>query len=242
MTATLHSIVLDVPDVRRVAEFYATLTGWEASGDESWTDLVLPDGRRVGLQSAPDHVAPRWPDPDHPQQVHLDLLTPDIEAAATRAGELGATRLAAVDAGGSAWVTLADPAGHPFDLCRREGAGDGVATPMGMFGVCLDTQDPATLSRFYATLLGVEVKWEGDEGAMLEQDASLLYFQRVERHVRPQWPDPAHPQQGHLDIRVTDLDATSKVALAAGATRLPGGDETCWVFADPSGHPFCLFP
>jgi hypothetical protein len=76
---------------------------------------------------------------------------------------------------------------------------------------------------------------------MLEQDASVLYFQRIERHVRPQWPDPAHPQQGHLDIRVTDLDAASRAAVAAGAERLPGGNETCWIFADPAGHPLGLF-
>ena len=32
---------------------------------------------------------------------------------------LGATRLA----DGPTWVTLADPAGHPFDLCQRDGVG-----------------------------------------------------------------------------------------------------------------------
>ena len=30
---------------------------------------------------APDHVAPRWPDPAAPQQAHLDLRVPDIDAA-----------------------------------------------------------------------------------------------------------------------------------------------------------------
>ena len=55
-----------------------------------------------------------------------------------------------------------------------------------------------------------------------------------------QWPDPARPQQAHLDIMVDDLDAGEQRALALGATRLNGGGETFRVFADPAGHPFCL--
>ena len=35
-----------------------------------------------------------------------------VEAVAARAEELGAARLA----DGATWITLADPAGHPFDL------------------------------------------------------------------------------------------------------------------------------
>jgi hypothetical protein len=49
------------------------------------------------------------------QQGHLDIVVdgPDhLKAVAARAEELGATRLG----GGASWITLADPAGHPFDL------------------------------------------------------------------------------------------------------------------------------
>jgi predicted enzyme related to lactoylglutathione lyase len=241
MIGQLRSVIFDAPDVPRLAEFYRELTGWTIVDDDpAWTVLALPNQRRLCLQLAPDHVPPRWPDPEHPQHLHLDLLTRDIEAAAARAVELGASRLAATDAGDSAWVTLADPAGHPFDLCRREGAGDGVADPMGLFGVCLDTDDPGRLGRFYAELLGMPVTWEGDVGVLLEGGGASIMFQKVERFVRPQWPDPAHPQQGHLDVLVADIDDAESAALAIGAIRLPGEGGDFRVYADPSGHPFCL--
>jgi hypothetical protein len=47
-----------------------------------------------------------------PQQVHLDLLVDGHEEAAQRAVALGDTRLAE----SATWITLADPAGHPFGL------------------------------------------------------------------------------------------------------------------------------
>lgn len=234
-------MIFDVADVPRLGAFYQTLTGWRIRNDDpGFTVLQLPDGRRVSLQPAPEHVPPGWPDPDHPQQMHLDLLVPDHEAAASRAVELGATRLAATEAEGSAWVTLADPAGHPFDLCRREGAGDGVAEPMGMFAITIDTDEPGPLGRFYADLLGMSVQWEGEPGVLVGNDAATVMFQKVERYVRPQWPDPASSLQAHLDVDVADVDEAERQVLALGASRVPGEGEDFRVYTDPSGHPFCL--
>jgi hypothetical protein len=111
---------------------------------------------------------------------------------------------------------------------------------MGLFGPCLDTDDPAMLARFYSALLSMSVTWEGEEGAAIESDRGAVFIQRVGRYVRPQWPDPAHPQQGHIDVDVADLASAEQEVLALGATRLPGGGDTYRVYADPSGHPFCL--
>jgi hypothetical protein len=75
----------------------------------------------------------------------------------------------------------------------------------------------------------------------LEPGARELAFQRAPSWVPPSWPDPEHPQQLHLDIRVDDADAAERAVLALGARRLPGERETGFrVFADPVGHPFCL--
>jgi hypothetical protein len=65
-------------------------------------------------------------------------------------------------------------------------------------------------------------------------------FQQVSDYTPPQWPNPAHPQQGHLDIMVDDLDTGEARALELGASRLEGEGKTFRVFADPAGHPFCL--
>ena len=169
-----------------------------------------------------------------PQQIHLDLLVDGHEEAAQRAVALGATRLA----DGATWITLADPAGHPFDLCQR----DGVGPQMQLFAVTIDAPDASALARFYADLLGMELTYDGPEGAHIAGGGKSLLFQQVSDYTPPQWPDPAHPQQGHLDVIVDGPDQLAAVGARAeelGATRLDTG--AAWItLADPAGHPFDL--
>ncbi|GAA2840686.1 VOC family protein [Kitasatospora sp. CM 4170] len=114
--------------------------------------------------------------------------------------------------------------------------------------IVLDCPDPAALARFYAGLLGGEVdrpdrRWslDADWSTLHTEDGTVICFQRVADHRPPRWPDPAHPQQVHLDIDVADLDAAEREVLALGATRL--SDAGGWrVYADTAGHPFCLIP
>lgn len=233
VTGRLELVALDAPDIEKLASFYAELAGWEIIRNESdWITMRTGDGQEIAFQQAPDHVAPQWPGQEHPQQFHLDLLVDGYQAAAERAIGLGATRLA----DGPTWVTLADPAGHPFDLCQR----DGVGPVMGLFAVTIDAPDAPALARFYADLLGMEVTYEGPEGALIAGDGRSVMFQQVSGYNSPRWPDPAQPQQAHLDIIVEDLDAGQARALELGASRLNGGGERFRVFADPAGHPFCL--
>jgi catechol 2,3-dioxygenase-like lactoylglutathione lyase family enzyme len=233
VTGRLELVALDAPDIDKLASFYAELTGWEIVRRESgWIAMRTGDGQEIAFQLAPDHVAPQWPGQEHPQQFHLDLLVDGYEAAAERAIGLGATRLG----DGPTWITLADPAGHPFDLCQR----DGIGPAIGLFAVTIDAPDAPALARFYADLLGMEVTYEGPEGALIAGDGKSVMFQQVSAYKPPRWPDPAHPQQAHLDILVDDLDAGEARALELGASRLEGGGEQFRVFADPAGHPFCL--
>jgi len=231
--ARLELVALDAADITALASFYSELTGGEVVRDVGdWITLRLVSGQEIAFQQAPDHVPPQWPGQEHPQQFHLDLLVDGHEAAAGRAVELGATRLAE----GPSWITLADPAGHPFDLCQR----DGVGPAMELYAVTIDAPDASALARFYAQLLELEVGYDGPEGALVAGGPTSLMVQQISGYNPPQWRDPSRPQQAHLDILVDDLDAGEQRALSLGATRLDGGGATFRVFADPAGHPFCL--
>jgi catechol 2,3-dioxygenase-like lactoylglutathione lyase family enzyme len=228
---TLDTVVLDVPDLAVAADFWkALLNGTVSKADDDWITVVTPDQWGLAFQLAPDLVPPRWPGQEHPQQAHLDLYVPDLAAGSARAVELGATVLRESEQ----WITLADPAGHPFDVCLKEGA-DGVT----VMGTTFDCPDASALAQFWSGVMGQPVTYDADGVAMLGGPRPLL-FQSVEGYNPPQWPDPAHPQQLHLDIEVPDLDVGEEAVLALGATRLPGHDEGFRVFADPAGHPFCL--
>ena len=118
------TVVLDCPDPRALAEFYADLLGQEIDddGDDAWQSLS-GDGSGVSLafQRATDYVAPHWPD-GQPQQIHLDLTVDDFVIAHREAVALGATPLSPTTPPEPdetiSFRVYADPAGHPFCLCR----------------------------------------------------------------------------------------------------------------------------
>ncbi len=109
-------------------------------------------------------------------------------------------------------------------------------------GVVLDTPDPNGLAAFYSELLGKRItRVEDDWVTIGDRDSGALSFQLAPDHQPPRWPDPAYPQQFHLDVLVDDIEAAEPKALALGARLLrKADDEEFRVYADPSGHPFCL--
>lgn len=232
--ATLDLVVFDVPEPAVAGAFWRDLTGAAEGEDDDggWVTLETPDGWRLGFQPAPDLVRPEWPGQEHPQQLHLDLRVPDVGAAVARAVQLGATVLRENES----WTTLADPAGHPFDLCLAEG-NEGLT----IMGVMFDVPDASAAAAFWSRVLGDPVTYDAEGMAMLGGEKTLL-FQQVEGYTAPRWPDRSYPQQLHLDLWVGErsLDDAEALVLAAGATRLPGEGESFRVFADPFGHPFCL--
>jgi catechol 2,3-dioxygenase-like lactoylglutathione lyase family enzyme len=106
--------------------------------------------------------------------------------------------------------------------------------------VVIDCPDPAALAAFYSALLGLPVTYQSDDFVVVAASdrSSGLAFQLATDHRPPTWPDPAVPQQIHLDIMVEDVAAAGPRAVALGARRLDGEN----VYADPAGHPFCLIP
>lgn len=237
MRALLLNVVFEAPEPQALADFYKELLDMQTlRTPPDWMVIGQPDRQpRIAFDRAADGwQPPRWPDPDHPQQLHLDVYVPDRGATEEWLRGTDATRLP--DIGGDCHV-WADPAGHPFCLCEEPG-------PPQIANIVFDTEDHKALAAFYAELLGMEKtgpEWE-DWITISAGAGPQLGFAKVDRHVRPQWPDPAYPQQVHLDVQFDDQDAAVALAEKLGATRLPakGGDAP--VLADPAGHPFCACP
>lgn len=113
--ARLDVAALDCREPRRVAEFYAALTGWSITKDQGdWIEIHGDGPVGLAFQLVEDHDPPVWPGAEHPQQAHLDFDVDDLDAMEARVLELGA-RKAEYQPDPSFRVFL-DPAGHPFCL------------------------------------------------------------------------------------------------------------------------------
>jgi catechol 2,3-dioxygenase-like lactoylglutathione lyase family enzyme len=110
--------------------------------------------------------------------------------------------------------------------------------------VVFDTADLAAESTFWAGLLGGTVEVEDDWHTVYVDGEPRLGFQLAPNHVKPDWPE-GEPQQIHLDLYVDDIRTAHAEAMEVGAVLLKPADDLdapdgFQVYADPSGHPFCL--
>ena len=124
----------------------------------------------------------------------------------------------------------------------------------------LDTTQPRALAEFYRELLGLRYR-PGDEPPadageddvdwlVLTDEAGnrLLAFQRVDVLRRTTWPHHTVPMQLHVDFTVTNVEElrrhrgrAEELGARVLVDRTDDPDEPLYVFADPSGHPFCIF-
>lgn len=111
-------VVLNAPDPRRLADFYAAVLDWTVTKDEGdFVTVGPPDGvAYLACQTESLYVRPTWPAVEGEQQMmlHLDIEVGDLEVAIAEAVALGAT-VADFQPQDTVRVLL-DPAGHPFCL------------------------------------------------------------------------------------------------------------------------------
>jgi len=126
--------------------------------------------------------------------------------------------------------------------------------------VALDCTNVRELAEFYRELLGFRYRAGDDTPAAGQPDIAdwlvlkdetgerRLAFQQVEKLPEATWPEGPIPQQLHLDLMVPtaeELQAQHERALALGARllqdRFDDPQEPLRVYADPAGHPFCIF-
>ncbi|MFC4945930.1 VOC family protein [Pseudonocardia sp. GCM10023141] len=128
--------------------------------------------------------------------------------------------------------------------------------------VVLDTTDARALAEFYRQLLGMYYRPGDEPTAAGEPDPAgadwlvlrrgpgrvQLAFQQVASLPEVTWPDGPVAQQLHLDLTVetpAELASEHERALGLGARLLrdlsADPEEPLYVYADPAGHPFCIF-
>jgi predicted enzyme related to lactoylglutathione lyase len=113
----LQVVVFDAADLNAESTFWARLLGGTVDAEDDWHMVLVNGEPKVGVQLAPDHVPPEWP--DGTPQIHLDLWVDDFEEAHTEVMSAGAKLLQAAVSTESPdnFQVYADPAGHPFCLC-----------------------------------------------------------------------------------------------------------------------------
>ncbi|MFD9443728.1 VOC family protein [Streptomyces sp. NPDC060006] len=113
--ARLPLIVVDCPDPGALARFYGAMLDWEIDVSPDRAAVCAGDGRCISFHRVADYTPPEWPTQDRPQQMHLDVIVDDLEAAEVAVIDLGATKHQ--EQTGTSYRVFLDPAGHPFCLC-----------------------------------------------------------------------------------------------------------------------------
>lgn len=114
--ATHPSVVIDCPDPAALARFYGEILGWQVSASDGWADLRDGESQCISFQRVDPYTPPVWPAQDVPQQMHLDVVVRDLDAAEAAVLAIGAVKHEHQP--GETFRVFLDPAGHPFCLCN----------------------------------------------------------------------------------------------------------------------------
>lgn len=117
----LGNVMVDCDDGKKLSGFYAELLGWEKCEMYGLPGVRSGSGIVILFAQEDDYVPPIWPEQAGRQQkqMHFDFQVPDLPAAIEQAEALGAVK-AQAQFGGNHFVTMLDPAGHPFCLCATD--------------------------------------------------------------------------------------------------------------------------
>lgn len=116
----LRTVILECNSISQLLDFYSQLLNWPVVfKEDTFVRIQSKDtGMGIAFQYDEDYIPPVWPSQIGKQQMmsHLDFAVKDkkeLEATTERALQLGA-KVADEQYGNGEWITLLDPAGHPF--------------------------------------------------------------------------------------------------------------------------------
>lgn len=116
----LGNVMVDCNDELELQNFYGELLGWEKCELFGRPAVRSSNGIVFLFIEEPDYVPPVWPEEAGKQQkqMHFDFQVDDVNAAVSKAISLGASKTPN-QYGGEDFITMIDPAGHPFCLCKK---------------------------------------------------------------------------------------------------------------------------
>jgi predicted enzyme related to lactoylglutathione lyase len=236
---------LSTPDPEAAKGFYGGLFGWEAE------DLPIPDDAGGGVytmlrldgKSAAAVSAAR----EGQMTAWLSYITvDDLDAVASRSGELGGTVLAGpfdvMDAGRMA--VLQDPTGAVFAVWQpRENIGAEIVNAHGAVTLNqLNTTDPERAQEFYTQLFGWRIEQvQGGEQAYW----GIYNGERLNGGMMQLPADMGAPSHWLVYFGIDDIDAAAERIGGSGGTVIvptmdvPGGQIL--VAQDAQGAAFGLF-
>jgi predicted enzyme related to lactoylglutathione lyase len=227
-------------------EFYSGLFGWEAEdmpvGDGIYYSMMKLDGRSVAAispqpqQQREAGVPPTW---------NSYVTVESADAAAERAGELGATVHApafdVMDAGRMA--VIQDPQGAFFMVWEpRQNIGAGIVNGPGALSWNeLATPDVDAAAKFYGDLFG----WTSQEfEGMPVRYLVVSVGERSNGGIREMGNDPS-PPHWLVYFGVDDIQAGLARARELGGNVMAGpidiGVATIGIVQDPQGAMFALY-
>ena len=116
----LGNVMVDCDDERKLQRFYGELLGWEMCELFARPAVSSSSGIVFLFIEEKDYVPPVWPEDTGKQQkqMHFDFQVDNVAEMVKKAESLGAKK-AESQFGGNDFVSMFDPAGHPFCLCRK---------------------------------------------------------------------------------------------------------------------------
>lgn len=242
---TIGDLMIDCADALRTRDFYAGLTGWEKTAAFGSLALKARNGMTILFAQCDfEHIPPVWPEEPGRQQkqMHLDFGVNHLRSAVKRAIKLGAKK-AAKQYNPRGHITMLDPEGQPFCLCKWQKGTKSRVGAMLDFGFNIDCRKTEDLRAFYARL----TPWnQGVHPTALQAENGLVvHFMQCDfEYIQPVWPEEPGKQQKqmHFNFQADDLPAAVEEALRCGAVKAAGqyGGEQFVTLLDPDGHPFCI--
>jgi len=120
MNIKLKTVILECRDIPQLVSFYTNLLHWPVVYElETFVGIhSKEDEMGIAFQYDENYIPPTWPARPGQQQMmaHLDFAVADkseLKEAVEKAVMLGA-KIADEQYGGEEWITMLDPAGHPF--------------------------------------------------------------------------------------------------------------------------------